>query len=1054
VGELRSAVAPAAQTEVYPLTPVQAGILIESQRAKGDGVYIVQHRFRIHGQLDVDAFRWAWEWLLRRHSILRTSVEWHSDDAVQRVHSDVALPLVQLDWRDLDSRTQMKQLEELLVDERGQGFRTGDPPLFRLTLVRTGETAHRLVWTSHHLLLDAWSRRILLDELGQAYEHFARGAVPALSEAVPYRRYVEWLSGQDPEAAAKAWRAELGDFATPMGLATRLRTPDTPVRSQHQVTVSMSPSETAALLLACRGMRVTLNAAVSGAWAILLHRYSGEHDVVFGTTVSVRPNGLQPSESLVGLCINTIPTRAVVEDEATTADWLRRFQRRQALLRAYAYSPLVDIHSWTSVRRDVPLFDTLVVFENFPDAARERDGAGLALEFEDSSGATERSLTVVVVPQEAIKISIRYAADHFDTATVERLAGHFQTLLGSIARRPDAPLHELEMLGEQERRTLLRDWNATAVEYPQRCLHQLFEEQAAARPEAVALVHEGEELSYGDLNRRANRLAHHLRDHGAGPERLVAIFLDRSIDMIVALLATLKTGAAYVPIDPDYPTARIEYMLVDSRAQLLLTASRLSARVPVTSATVISLDHDADAIARRPSTNLGTTADPDNLAYVIYTSGSTGQPKGVCLTHRNATAFVAWAIRAFTRDALRRVLVATSSSFDLFVFELFAPLAAGTTAVLVEDILSLADLPDADEITLLNTVPSACQELVAAGALPQSVEVVNLAGEALRRQLVETIYQSGYSGQVRNLYGPTECTTYATQSLVDRGRSEPTIGRPVGNVHVYVLDHSLRPLPIGVTGEIFIGGTCVARGYLNRPALTAECFVPDPFSTNGARLYRTGDLARYLPSGELEFLGRRDDQVKIRGYRIELGEIESVMVRQAEVAEAVVVAHEDESSERRLVAYYVAAASTNPSPDELRFALAEQLPDFMIPSAFVRLEEIPLTPNGKVDRSRLPAPTMRPELAQGFIAPRTPLEELIVSAWEEVLGVRGIGINDNFFELGGHSLLVMRLVARLRSTLDVELPPDQIFRSPTIATLAKYVEHTEAPVNRIPRRRT
>jgi amino acid adenylation domain-containing protein len=1028
--------------ETFPASSGQQRLWFLHEYEAESAEYNVPLALRLSGMVDEQALGMALDELVRRHACLRTRFVFGEEGLRQIVDVPTSVPVQWVDFTSLPAHEAEACGEDVLREEARRPFDLREGAL-RVVGVRIADAELVVLLLMHHIVTDGWSLEVLKRELGLLYSGLVKGE-PAELPALPidYVDYTVWqnslLEVERLEEAIAYWREQLAGLT---GLDLPSDRPRPPHRSGRgsviRFRVGAALVET--LTAIARRSRATLFMVLAAAFELLLSRYSGEDEIAIGTPVANRDRA--ELEGLIGFFVNTLVLRTDLSGVPDFPTLLKRV--RETALAAFAHQqvPFEQLVEALQPERDPSRTPLVQVMLEFSHGTGNPGLAGLTvIELPVDTGTAKFDLSVGFRQRDGeLEGRIEYSTDLFDTATVERLAGHFQTLLGSIARRPDAPLHELEMLGEQERRTLLRDWNATAVEYPQRCLHQLFEEQAAARPEAVALVHEGEELSYGDLNRRANRLAHHLRDHGAGPERLVAIFLDRSIDMIVALLATLKTGAAYVPIDPDYPTARIEYMLVDSRAQLLLTASRLSARVPVTSATVISLDHDADAIARRPSTNLGTTADPDNLAYVIYTSGSTGQPKGVCLTHRNATAFVAWAIRAFTRDALRRVLVATSSSFDLFVFELFAPLAAGTTAVLVEDILSLADLPDADEITLLNTVPSACQELVAAGALPQSVEVVNLAGEALRRQLVETIYQSGYSGQVRNLYGPTECTTYATQSLVDRGRSEPTIGRPVGNVHVYVLDHSLRPLPIGVTGEIFIGGTCVARGYLNRPALTAECFVPDPFSTNGARLYRTGDLARYLPSGELEFLGRRDDQVKIRGYRIELGEIEAVLLSQSGVREAVAVLVQKAAS-FTLVAFVVAERQGYASVVALRESLASRLPRFMVPTRIMHVDELPKTPNGKIDRRALEQhelPHLPPSRADDVHLGDAPVQSVVEQTFATVLGLDSVDPDADFFALGGDSLAAVRVMARLREMFDPELPLRTVFDSPTARELSR-----------------
>jgi amino acid adenylation domain-containing protein len=622
------------------------------------------------------------------------------------------------------------------------------------------------------------------------------------------------------------------------------------------------------------------------------------------------------------------------------------------------------------------------------------------------------------------------------------MSQHYTHLIEAlVSGGVEQPLSALTIVSASERREILHDWNQTASDYPrERLLHQWFELQVERTPNAIALVCGEKQLTYTELNARANQISHRLRALGVTAETRVGVMLERTPLLLMGLLGVLKAGGAYVPLDPAYPAQRLAFMLADAEVQVLLTTSDLSATV-TTEVPVLYLDRDDDA--RRENTVCPARAE--NLSYVIYTSGSTGVPKGVAITHRNASAFLHWAINFFAPQKLRAVLASTSINFDLSVFELFAPLSVGGSVILADNALHLATLPAASQVELINTVPSAMAELVRQRAVPPSVRVVNLAGEALSRKLVQEIYALGTVEQVINLYGPSEDTTYSTYEKLGADNAV-LIGRPIENTQIYLLDAEMQPVAVGVAGELYIGGDGVARGYLNRPDLTAERFVPDPFSERqGARLYRTGDLARYRAGARLEYLGRLDHQVKLRGFRIELGEIEAQLARHPQVRQCVVTASEDDGGDKRIVAYVVAHAGEPLATGELRAFLKEHLPQYMLPSAFVLLPELPLTANGKVDRNRLPAPEFRnQEMEREFVAPRTPTEAQLASIWSEVLKIDRIGIHDNFFALGGHSLLATQMIARLRNAYNVDVPLRRLFESPTVAGLAVAVVQEQA----------
>jgi amino acid adenylation domain-containing protein len=593
---------------------------------------------------------------------------------------------------------------------------------------------------------------------------------------------------------------------------------------------------------------------------------------------------------------------------------------------------------------------------------------------------------------------------------------------------------------------LLVEWNDTRLAYPrEKCIHHLFEEQVERSPDSVALVFEDERLTYRELNSRANQLAQHLQSLGVGPEILVAICVERSPDMVVGLLGVLKAGGAYLPLDPDYPRERLAFMLEDAQVSVLLTTSRQRDALPAHTARVVCLDADRAEIARQSDARPRSPVSARNLAYVLFTSGSTGRPKGVAIEHRSASAMLHWVREVFPPQDLAGMLASTSLSFDLAVFELFGALSWGGCVFLAQNALQFPTMPAAQQVTLINTVPSAISQLLRSGDIPPSVRTVNLAGEPLLARVVDQLYEYPSIQRVFDLYGPSEDTTYSTFALRQAGGAE-IIGRPVHNTRVYLLDEDLQPVSIGAPGELYLGGDGLARGYLNRPALTAGRFIPNPFAAEGqagTRLYKTGDLARYRPDGNLQFIGRVDHQVKLRGFRVELGEIEAALRRHPALKETVVLARQDAPGEdKRLVAYIVPEdEASSPSVSELRDFLRQGLPDYMLPSAFVALEALPLTPNAKIDRAALPAPPReRPALDQALAAPRSATEKGLLEIWELVLQLQGLGIYDNFFELGGHSLLATQVTSHMRDVFQVNLPLRTFFQGPTIAELAQNVE--------------
>ncbi len=1059
----------------YPLSPMQQGMLFHTLYAPESGMYFEQLGFTLNGELDDAAFERAWQRLVAQHPALRTVFVWEQRDTpLQVVRRHAPLPWTVYDWRALSPAVQQRRLAEWLKADQARSFDLHQAPLMRVTLFRLAETTWRCVWSFHHLLLDGWSLTLALKDVFAFYEAERRGAAVSITPPRPYRDYIAWLGAQDMAEAEHFWRESLRGFTAPTPLYVGRITDIEPAADDYtEQRLRLSADTTTALHTFARQQHVTLNTVLQGAWAVLLSRYSGETDVLFGATVAGRPAALEGVEAMIGLFINTLPVRVSVSDASVLGPWLQTLQTQQAAARRYEYAPLVEIQRWSEVPQGRSLFDTLLVFENYPGEADVQPAdPRLTLGDMVTLEKTNYPLTVIVEPGDTLGLRFSYRRQVFDDATIARMLGHLRTLLEGMLAAPQGQVGELPMLTEAERAQLLIAWNATRTDYPRNTpVHRLFEAQAAQTPDAVALRFAGTTLTYSELNRRANRLAHYLRALGVGPEIGVGIYVERSLEMIVGLLAILKAGGAYVPLDPAYPQERLTFILRDTQAPVILTQTQLAGRLPAYQGHIVNLDdevwatilmaHRGTPVPRRhivnladeiwatdPEDNLDGGATADSLAYVMYTSGSTGVPKGTDIVHRAIVRLVKNTNYANLTHEETFLQLATLS-FDASTLEIWGSLLNGAELVIFPphkpSLEELAQFIKAQPITILWLTAGLFHQMVEAH--PESLSGVRqllAGGDVLSvahvRQML-ALLPPGHA--LINGYGPTENTTFTCCYRMDGhtriGDSVP-IGRPIANTQVYILDRALRPVPIGVPGELYIGGDGLARGYRRQPELTAERFVPHPFDdTPGARLYKSGDRARYLPNGDIEFLGRLDNQVKIRGFRVEPGEIEARLEEHPAVQNAIVVAREDAPGDKRLVAYIVARPGQQPTAETLRAALQTTLPDYMLPAAFVPLDAFPLTPNGKVDRSALPAPDWTPA-ATAYTAPRTVVEEALVAIWQEVLGVARIGVHDNFFALGGHSLLATRVISRIQQTFQVAVPLRALFEAPTVTGLAAVIE--------------
>ncbi|MBW4666623.1 MAG: amino acid adenylation domain-containing protein [Cyanomargarita calcarea GSE-NOS-MK-12-04C] len=1049
---------------IYPLSPMQEGMLFHTLYEPESRVYFTQMKYILHGNLDIFAFEQAWQQVVDRHPILRTIFVWQNGKkTLQVVLKKVNLPWTNLDWRSLSPIEQEQQLEVLLQEDRNNDFVLDKAPLMRCTLIQLAEATYKFVWSSHHLLTDGWCMPIIFKEVFAFYEASIEGKDLYLPLPRPYKDYITWLQQQDATKAAAYWQKALQGFAAPTPLVV-----DCTAKQQSEIKktfdqqrLQLSSTATTALKSLAQKHRLTVSTLVQGAWGLLLSRYSGESDVIFGATVSGRPPSLSGVESMIGLFINTLPVRVKVSEETELVPWLAELQQQQVERDEYAYSSLVEIQRSSEVPPGSCLFDSLLVFENYPSA----DSLHNSIRIDDFQGSerTNYPLTILVIPNEELLVRFVYDRDRFDADTITRMAGHFQTLLLGIVDNPQQKLSKLPLLTDFEKNRLLVEWNDTRVDYPEKCIYQLFEEQVAKTPDAVAVVFGSEKLTYQELNSRANQLAHHLQTLGVGPEVLVGICVERSLDMIVGILAILKAGGAYVPLDPAYPQERLAYMLSNATVSVLLTQQKLVEQLP-NCEQVVCLDTDSEIISAQIKDNLLVGVKPENLAYVIYTSGSTGKPKGVAMSNRSLVNLLLWQMENSQVSIEGKTLQFAPISFDVSFQEIFSTWCSGGTLVLISEdvrrdaraLLRLLTETGVERIFLPFVALQQLAEVATSFELfPTTLCEIITAGEQLQMTTSLTNFLTRLPDcRLENQYGPSEShvvTAFTLKGSANSWSALPPIGRPIANTQIYILDLQGQPVPIGVPGELHIGGLGLAREYLNRPELTAQKFILSPFDkSNSACLYKTGDQARYLPDGNIEFLGRIDNQVKIRGFRIELGEIETTLTAQPQVKEAVVIVREDIPGKKRLVAYIVQTHITSPSSiqNQLRNFLKHQLPDYMVPSAFMLLDALPLTPSGKVDRRALPAPCVIND-TETFVTASTPTEEAIATIWGDVLGLKQVGIHDNFFELGGHSLLATQVISRLRQTWKMELPLRRLFEKPTVAELAQSIDKILSTVQRL-----
>ncbi|MFE0105094.1 amino acid adenylation domain-containing protein [Streptomyces sp. NPDC059009] len=1027
--------------DVWPLTALQSGLLFQSLLDAEDDhdAYQMQIAFHVAGVVEPARMKASAQAVLDRYSNLRAAFTTDSEgNQVQVIPARVDVPWREVDFSHLSAENRKTAFEEFLAADHTENFDPATAPLVRFALVKMGEDRFELVLTAHHVLFDGWSFPVIMQDLLLLYGSY--GDTSALPRVRGFRDFLVWLDKQDHEATAAAWAKDLAGVEQPTKLA-----PGAPDSDEDagigSVDISLPIAEAAALNRRASELGVTVNTLVQGAWGLLLGSLTGERDVVFGATVSGRPPAVTDVDSMVGLFINTLPVRVEYGPAETLADLLKNLQKRQAALLDHHHYGLAEIHQVLGVKE---LFDTLVVFESFPvdkEALNEANNTGgIAFTGIRPHSGTHYPLTVMAAADPHLQLMLQYKQDVYDRPEVQTLADRLVRVLHQIAADPELPIALVEILEPAEHHRVIEEFNATFEPTPDTTVTGLFERQVAATPDAVAVEDGTTSLTYAELDARANRLARELLAREVGPEQLVALSLPRTVDLVVGMLAVLKSGAAYLPIDPKYPSHRLEYILGQAAPRLILTDSATIGVLPKTSVEALFVD-ELDLESGDGSAVDAIEVHPDLLAYVMYTSGSTGTPKGVSITHHNVVNGV---LRLAERVGIRhgsRTLSSTSINFDVSVFEIITTLTHGGTIELVRDVLVLGER-DGWEGNVISTVPSAFAELLDQLEGKLRVDTVVFAGEALPPALVRRMRQTIPGVKVVNAYGQTESFYATTHTDQDADTGSAPIGSPLGNMRAYILGPGLTPVPPGAVGELYIGGT-IGRGYRGRPDLTADRFVADPFgSTPGSRMYRTGDLARLNADGHLEYVGRGDSQIKVRGFRIEPGEIEAALTTHPDVHQAAVVARESAAGVKQLAAYVVpVAGAEGPAVEELRAYADEKLPDFMVPAAFVVLERLPLAPNGKLDRAALPEPEFTGE---EYRAPRTDREAALAAVFAEVLGLERVGIDDGFFALGGQSLLAARLNRRIRAELEVELPMRAIFEMPTVASLAAYLE-SDAP---------
>ncbi|WP_207266386.1 non-ribosomal peptide synthetase [Pseudomonas sp. GW101-3H06] len=1045
--------------------PIPAGVEAEDRQALSyaqqrmwflwqldpqSGAYNLPGAVRLSGRLNLPALERAFASLVARHETLRTVFARQSDDSLLQVPATAPLVIDHADFSALPASERESAVARAAEQQSVLPFDLGSGPLLRVTLLKLAEQEHVLLLTLHHIVSDGWSMNVLIDEFIRCYDAFDAGTQPQLAALpIQYSDYAlwqrRWLEAGEQARQLDYWQAQLGDEHPVLELPADHPRPAMPSYRGPRYEFAVDGQLAEQLRTTAQKHNITLFMLLLGAFNVLLHRYTGQNDIRVGVPIANRNRG--EIEGLIGFFVNTQVLRTQLDGQTRVDELLRRIKETALGAQAHQDLPFERLVEALKLERSLshtPLFQ--VMYNHQPEVAdisTVTTQSGLALGVIEWQGRTTQFDLTLDTYEKGGKLhaALTYANDLFDAATIARMAHHWMHLLQGMVSDSQQRISDLPLLEQAEYQRIVHDWNRADGSFAQHlCIHQLISQQAAANPNALAVTFASKQLTCSELDQQANRLAHKLIELGVGPEVRVGVAMQRSEQLLIALLAVLKAGGAYVPLDPDYPAERVAYMLEDSRALVLLTEQSVAATVTVSGDTSVLL-MDNLSLTDYPASAPVTRVTPDNLAYVIYTSGSTGKPKGVAIAHRNVLALIDWSLSVYSRDDIQGVLASTSVCFDLSVWELFVTLANGGSVIIARNALELPLLPARDQVRLINTVPSAINALQRDGQIPPGVRIINLAGEPLKQSLVDALYQQPTVEHIYDLYGPSEDTTYSTWTRREAG-GRANIGRPLKHTASYLLDADLQAVPQGVSAELYLSGAGITRGYLARPDLTAEKYVPNPFSSTGERLYRTGDLTRYQADGNLQYVGRIDHQVKVRGFRIELGEIEARLLQQDAVRELAVLA-QDGANGQQLVAYIVPndpallddIDAQTTQRESLKAALRQHLPDYMVPTFLLFLEHLPLTPNGKLDRKALPSVDGTTQQRE-HVAPRSELEKSLAAIWQNVLAIDNVGLEDNFFELGGDSIVSMQVVSRARQA-GIVLSPKDLFQHQTIRSLAQ-----------------
>ncbi|MEM9087123.1 MAG: amino acid adenylation domain-containing protein [Cyanobacteria bacterium P01_F01_bin.53] len=1089
--------------DIYPLSPTQQGLLFHSLYGNSQaGTYLVQVGYTLKGELNHDAFESAWQQLVTRHTILRTAFVWENLEApVQVVGQKASLPIHWHHWGNLTGEEQQTKLSALVASDRTQGFTLSNAPLMRIHAIQLGANHYRILWTHHHIVLDGWSLPLLLKEWIASYQAACAPSATGrmtlddttlgdttLGDTVrPYRDYIAWLQQQDLDAAKQFWEKQLAGISvpTPLGIDNRHDNNTTTSSDQSsgqsssqsggQSTVAEpSVSESSfteqryqlpidlsrQLKAFAQKHRLTLSTLVQGAWSKVLSAYSGESTVLYGLARAGRPESLPDAGQRVGLFINTLPMRVSVEPESELIPWLQTIQAQQLAQQPYEYTPLVDIQSVSEIPRQFPLFESVIVFENYP-LESAKGISGLDILDVSITEQTHYPLALFAVATDTLAFKALYDKQRFSAPAIARLFSHLHTTLATMMVAPQRNLGGVSILSSAEQQQLLVYGNGPDVSVSPYSVQGAITQQAKQNPDATAVIVKGETTSYQQLNIRANQLAHYLKQQGIASGTPIGLCVERSIDMVVSLLAILKAGCAYVPLDPTYPAARLQYAVADAGIEWIICHDVTMQVIDVEEKSLqqinlsqINLRQCVELIASQPTSETEFTPTPDSLAYLIYTSGSTGNPKGVPITHRSLSNLLGAMATHLQVKPTDTFMAVTTLAFDIAALELFLPLISGACLLLASNETArnshqLIAYLDTYGVDIMQATPATWRLLLGSGWAGQNGLRILCGGEALDISLAHSLLNCGE--EVWNVYGPTETTIWSSALALSKEmltHGTVPIGHPIDNTQFHVLDEQQQPVPLGVAGELHIGGLGLSPGYWNREDLTREKFIDGLrlHSDQPITLYRTGDRVRYREDGTLEYLGRLDYQAKLRGYRIELGEIETAIARHKQIAQAVVVLQGEAPEHQQLAAYVTLTNSEHDTAIEteqrivqdVRSQLTQHLPHYMVPTAYQVLPAFPLTPNGKVNRQALP--TITTATTTPDTRPKTSIETVLADIWCAILPLDTVGIHDNFFEMGGHSLLVVNAQSKIRQKLGVELSMVDLFRYPTLSTLATHID--------------